>query len=115
MTNVITFGKKPKTAPPAPPRPPDGDMRGYEASRRIATHFGIAVSTQDAIKLELQLQRMMAHAYHQGHTDGARRGTSWRALMVGVRVDGSNVVIATKGGNEGARLLCGELVKEIEQ
>lgn len=74
MSNVIQFGKKPKAAPPPPPRPPDGDMRGYTASRRIATHFGIAVSTQDAIKLELQLQRMMSHAYAQGYRDGQHDG-----------------------------------------
>lgn len=108
MSNVIEFGKKPKAAPP---KAPDGDLSAYAASRRIATHFGIAVSTEDAVKLELQLQRMMAHAYHQGHSDG----TAWRGLMAGVRVDGPNVVIAVKGGNEGARLLCGELVKVINQ
>lgn len=71
MSNVIEFGKKPKAAPP---RPPEGDLSAYAASRRIATHFGIAVSTEDAVKLELQLQRMMSHAYAQGYRDGQHDG-----------------------------------------
>lgn len=39
----------------------------------------------------------------------------WVELMRGVRVEGDTVVISVKGGNEAARQLCGELVKEIEQ
>lgn len=72
MTNVIEFGKKPKAAPP--PKPPEGDLSAYAASRRIAKHFGIVVSTGDAVKLELQLQRMMSHAYAQGYRDGQQDG-----------------------------------------
>lgn len=113
MSNVIKFGTKfgTKASPPPPPRPPDGDLGAYAASRRIAQFFDISVSTQDAVKLELHLQRMMAHSYHQGHADG----TTWRGLMAGVRVDGTNVIVSAHGGNEGARALCGELVKVIEQ
>lgn len=36
----------------------------------------------------------------------------WVGLMRGVRVDGDNVVISVKGGNDVARHLCGELLKE---
>lgn len=37
------------------------------------------------------------------------------ALMQGVRVEGDTVVISVKGGNDGARQLCGELVSMIDQ
>lgn len=103
MSNIIEFGKKRKTPPP---KAPDGDLSAYAASRRIAQHFGIAVSTDDAVKLEMQLQHMMASAYHQGYGDAA----SWRQLAVGVRVDGDRVIVAARGGNEGARALCTELL-----
>jgi len=36
----------------------------------------------------------------------------WVGLMRGVRVDGDTVVITVKGGNEAARKLCAELLKE---
>jgi hypothetical protein len=36
----------------------------------------------------------------------------WVGLMRGVRVDGDTVVITVKGGNESARQLCVELLKE---
>ena len=36
----------------------------------------------------------------------------WVGLMRGVRVDGDTVVITVKGGNEAARQLCAELLKE---
>lgn len=36
----------------------------------------------------------------------------WVGLMRGVRVDGDTVVITVKGGNESARQLCAELLKE---
>lgn len=37
------------------------------------------------------------------------------SLARGVRVDGDNVVISVKGGNEAARKLCAELVLLIDQ
>lgn len=37
---------------------------------------------------------------------------TWVGLMRGVRVDGDTVVITVKGGNDVARKLCGELLKE---
>ena len=37
------------------------------------------------------------------------------ALARGVRVDGDNVVISVRGGNEAARKLCAELVLLIDQ
>lgn len=37
---------------------------------------------------------------------------TWVKLMRGVRVEGDSVVISVKGGNEAARELCGELLKE---
>ena len=37
---------------------------------------------------------------------------TWVGLMRGVRVDGDTVVITVKGGNEAARKLCAELLKE---
>lgn len=37
------------------------------------------------------------------------------ALARGVRVDGDNVVISVRGGNDAARKLCGELVLMIGQ
>ena len=36
----------------------------------------------------------------------------WAGLMLGVRVKGDTVVISVKGGNDAARHLCGELLKE---
>lgn len=36
----------------------------------------------------------------------------WVGLIRGVRVDGDMVVVSVKGGNENARLLCGELLRE---
>ena len=36
----------------------------------------------------------------------------WVGLIRGVRVDGDTVVITVKGGNEAARQLCAELLKE---
>jgi hypothetical protein len=39
----------------------------------------------------------------------------WASTMKGVRVDGDNVVISVKGGNETARELCGELIKEMNK
>ena len=36
----------------------------------------------------------------------------WAGLMLGVRVKGNTVVISVKGGNDNARLLCGELLQE---
>jgi hypothetical protein len=40
---------------------------------------------------------------------------TWIGLMRGVRVEGDNVVISVKGGNDAARELCGALVQEIEK
>jgi hypothetical protein len=40
---------------------------------------------------------------------------TWAGLMRGVRVEGDNVVISVKGGNDAARELCGALVQEIEK
>ena len=37
---------------------------------------------------------------------------SWAGLMLGVRVKGDTVVMSVKGGNDNARLLCGELLQE---
>lgn len=37
---------------------------------------------------------------------------TWVKLMRGVRVEGDSVVISVKGGNEAARELCNELLKE---
>lgn len=37
----------------------------------------------------------------------------WVGLMRGVRVEGDNVVISTKGGNDAARELCGALIAEM--
>ena len=37
---------------------------------------------------------------------------TWVGLMRGVRVDGDTVVITVRGGNDAARELCGELLKE---
>lgn len=37
----------------------------------------------------------------------------WTGLMRGVRVEGDNVVISVKGGNDAARELCGALVQEM--
>ena len=39
---------------------------------------------------------------------------TWAKHMRGVRVYHDNVVISVKGGNEAARFLCGELIKEME-
>lgn len=40
---------------------------------------------------------------------GYKEKQDWAKLIKGVRVDGDNVVISVKGGNEKARLLCDEL------
>ncbi len=39
---------------------------------------------------------------------------NWSKLIRGARVDEDTVVITVKGGNDEARLLCGELLKEME-
>jgi len=46
---------------------------------------------------------------------GYKEKHSWAKLIKGVRVDGDNVVISVKGGNEKARELCGELIKEMNK
>lgn len=38
---------------------------------------------------------------------------TWVGLMRGVRVDGDNVVISAKGGNDAARELCAYLIDEM--
>jgi len=38
---------------------------------------------------------------------------TWVERMRGVRVEGDTVVISVKGGNDAARELCGELIKEM--
>lgn len=38
----------------------------------------------------------------------------WVGLIRGVRVDGDNVIVSVKGGNEAARFLCGKLVAMID-
>jgi hypothetical protein len=50
-------------------------------------------------------ENQMLEAYYRNH---------WTKLMCGVRVDGDTVVITVKGGNDAARCLCGELIKEME-
>ena len=45
----------------------------------------------------------------------AQHKCEWAGLMRGVRVEGDNVVISVKGGNDAARELCGALVQEIEK
>jgi type II secretory pathway component PulK len=52
---------------------------------------------------------MMDQTAHDTHTAPQRK---WVGLMRGVRVDGDTVVITVKGGNESARQLCAELLKE---
>jgi poly-beta-hydroxyalkanoate depolymerase len=37
----------------------------------------------------------------------------WVGLMRGVRVEGDTVIITVKGGNDAARQLCGDLIKEM--
>jgi hypothetical protein len=46
---------------------------------------------------------------------GYKEKQDWVKLIKGVRVDGDNVVISVKGGNEKARFLCGELIKEMNK
>ena len=38
----------------------------------------------------------------------------WAKLMRGVRVENNTVIISLKGGNDAARQLCNELIKEME-
>jgi hypothetical protein len=40
---------------------------------------------------------------------------AWPQLIRGVRVEDDKVIITVKGGNEAARHLCGELLKEKEK
>ena len=40
---------------------------------------------------------------------------TWVGLMRGVRVEGDTVVITVKGGNDAARELCGDLIKEMNK
>lgn len=51
-------------------------------------------------------------AYMAGVHDGKKTQRTWVKLMRGVRVEGDSVVISVKGGNEAARELCNELLKE---
>jgi hypothetical protein len=45
----------------------------------------------------------------------ARPQRTWVGLMRGVRVEGDTVVITVKGGNDGARELCSDLLNEMEK
>ena len=36
----------------------------------------------------------------------------WSKLISGVRVEDDKVIVTVKGGNEAARFVCGELLKE---
>jgi hypothetical protein len=47
----------------------------------------------------------MMETYYQNH---------WSKLIAGVRVEGDMVVLKVKGGNDAARRLCGEIIKEME-
>jgi len=38
----------------------------------------------------------------------------WAKLMRGVRVENNTVIISLKGGNDAARQLCNELIREME-
>lgn len=40
---------------------------------------------------------------------------AWPKLIRGVRVEDDKVIITVKGGNEAARHLCGELLKEKDK
>ena len=40
---------------------------------------------------------------------------NWRKIIKGVRVDGDNVIVSVKGGNEAARKLCGALIEEMNK
>jgi hypothetical protein len=48
-------------------------------------------------------------------TDSLLGRHPWHKLMKGVRVEGDSVIITVKGGNEAARVLCGELIKEMNK
>lgn len=39
----------------------------------------------------------------------------WPELIHGVRVDENKVIITVKGGNEAARFVCGEILKEKQK
>jgi len=39
----------------------------------------------------------------------------WIKLVRGVRVEGDTVIVSVKGGNDAARELCNELIKEINK
>lgn len=56
-----------------------------------------------------------SEAYDMEIDPPAPQRNPWAELMRGVRVEGDTVVISVKGGNEAARQLCGELVKEIDR
>lgn len=67
MSNVIELGKKPKAPPPPPPT--HGDMTGYTVSRAISKHFGIAITNEDAIKLDRELRAMVFHSMQQARAE----------------------------------------------
>jgi hypothetical protein len=47
--------------------------------------------------------------------DELEKQRTWVGLMRGVRVEGDTVVITVKGGNDAARQLCGDLIKEMNK
>ena len=55
--------------------------------------------------LTTEQENQLLEEYYRNH---------WSKLMLGVRVEGDLVIIKVKGGNEPARILCGELLKEKE-
>lgn len=65
--NVIEFGKKPKQA--TPPAPVHGDMTGYQTARAISHHFGIAISNDDAIKLDRAMRATVYHSMEQARKE----------------------------------------------
>lgn len=67
MSNIIELGKKPKAPPPPPPT--HGDMTGYTVARAISKHFGIAISNDDAIKLDRELRAMVFHSMQQARVE----------------------------------------------
>ena len=58
---------------------------------------------------------MLTIAYLEGRYMGRKTAQrQWVKLIRGVRVDGDTVVVSVRGGNDAARELCGELIKEIK-
>ena len=92
---------------PLKPHPTDPDKLVY-VSRQY--DFGRA-PMRTRIELLSRLTQEELDALNEFYPATPR---PWAKLMRGVRVENNTVIISLKGGNDAARQLCNELIREME-